>query len=366
MTTMLYDSVQVDGPRRTRDGYLVAEARVARTGIQTYLAGELGFEGDPTRAIRVYRPPEEVFSKDAMATYAHRPVTVDHPSELVTADNWREHVRGKTGEDVMRDGEFVRVPLTLMDAAAIKEWESGKRELSMGYTMTLDATPGTTEDGEEYDAVQRDLRMNHLALVARARGGSQLRLGDDSPEDCTVTMKTITVDGLSVETTEQGAQAIAKLQGEVNDSRKALETAQESHSTELAAKDRELAAKDAEIDSLKSQILAPEALDAAVRERSDLIARAKKVADQDYTGKTAGEIRKTALTAKLGATALDGKSDEYIEARFDLEVERATDSDPVRDTLRGQPAPAPVGDERQAAFNEMLNARADAWRGEVN
>ena len=48
----------------------------------------------------------------------------------------------------------------------------------MGYTMDLDTTAGVTPSGEQYDAVQRKLRMNHLALVPRARGGSNLRMGD--------------------------------------------------------------------------------------------------------------------------------------------------------------------------------------------
>ena len=32
---------------------------------------------------------------------------------------------GQTGSEIVRDGEFVRVPLVLMDAAAINAYESG-------------------------------------------------------------------------------------------------------------------------------------------------------------------------------------------------------------------------------------------------
>ncbi len=38
---LLHDSVSVSAVRRTTDGYLVAEARVARTGIQDYLGTEV-------------------------------------------------------------------------------------------------------------------------------------------------------------------------------------------------------------------------------------------------------------------------------------------------------------------------------------
>ena len=48
------DSVPVTGVRRTEDGYLVAEARVARTGIQDYLGTEIGRY---TRTIGLSRSP---------------------------------------------------------------------------------------------------------------------------------------------------------------------------------------------------------------------------------------------------------------------------------------------------------------------
>lgn len=99
--TVLHDAVEISGTRRTADGYLVADARVARTGIQTYA----GFEVDPDGSlglrdkatVRVYRPDDEVFADAAMRSYAYRPVTNDHPSEAVTADNWRDVSVGQTG-----------------------------------------------------------------------------------------------------------------------------------------------------------------------------------------------------------------------------------------------------------------------------
>src|SRR5690606_13036081 len=138
---------------------------------------EVGKPDRPT--VRVYRPETEVFSKDALHTYAHRPVTLDHPDEAVTADNWKDYAIGQTGGEVARDGEFVRVPLVLMDSKAIEAVENGKRELSMGYSAELVFDSGVTPDGQEYDAIQKNLRMNHLAVVTMARGGSQLKIGDN-------------------------------------------------------------------------------------------------------------------------------------------------------------------------------------------
>lgn len=354
---ILHDTIAVEdvlSPHITRDGYLAAEARVARTGIQMYRASELGMDGDPNRVVRVYRPPEEVFAADSLASYAYRPVTLNHPDVMVDASNWKEHSRGQTGAEVLRDKEFVRVPMVLMDAGAIDEWKQGKRELSMGYTMDLDTTSGTTPNGEQYDAVQRNLRMNHLALVTRARGGSELRLGDDDKggkpmPDTKLT--TVMVDGLSVETTDAGAQAISKLSKELADSKEAKATADKAHADALKAKDTELAAKDAEIEKLKGSQLSDEDLDKRVKDRADLISTAKAIADIDYTGKSDGDIRKTAVVAKLGADSVKDKSDDYIAARFDILAEDAS-ADPVRRTLQSQQPTIPA--TKDQAYDEYV------------
>lgn len=351
----LTDRITVDKPRRTNDGYLVADARVARTGIQEYLGSELGRSDMPK--VRVYRPPEEVFSSDAMHSYAYRPMTHDHPASMVNADNWRAVAIGQTGGEVVRDGEFVRVPLVMMDAQAIKQWEQGKRELSMGYTAEIVFEDGVTPEGEHYDAIQTNLRMNHLALVARARGGDQLRIGDDNltPEKSNMSEKsrTILVDGLSVETTEAGAQAIQKLQGVIEDSRKALDDANSNHAKALADKDAEIAKRDAEIESLKAKVLTDADLDSKVKARADLIARAKAVADQDYSGKTEMEIRRSAVVAVLGDSMKD-KTDAYVEARFDILCEDAK-ADPVRKAVS---TPTKTTDS-QTAYEARI---ANAWK----
>lgn len=182
----LYDAFTIDFTkdaggklRRTADGYVTGYAKVARTGIQTYR----GYEVDrpDMTTVRVYRPPEEVFHRDAMHSAAHRPVTLHHPPEMVNSKNWKKYAGGQTGDEIIRDGDHVRVPLILTDQDTIDAFEKGGvRELSAGYTTDLKWTPGMTADGEQYDAVQTAIRWNHLALVPRARGGATLRLGDQS------------------------------------------------------------------------------------------------------------------------------------------------------------------------------------------
>lgn len=173
----LFDTFTVDGVRRTEDGYVAAFARVARTGIQEYKGYELG--RPELDVVRVYRPPEEVFHADALKSFAHRPLTLKHPPVPVTAKNWKKYSRGQTGGEVVRDGEFVRVPMVMMDQALIDAYErDGIKQLSMGYSTDIKWRTGVTDAGEKYDAVQTAIRGNHLAIVPDARGGDKLAIGD--------------------------------------------------------------------------------------------------------------------------------------------------------------------------------------------
>lgn len=357
----LFDRAITATPRYTMDGYLVADARVARTGIQEYLGSELGRPDMPI--IRVYRPESSVFAQDAMHSYAHRPVTNNHPASQVDASNWKDVAIGNTGGEVVRDGEFVRVPLVLMDGAAIADYEAGKRELSMGYDAKIEFTNGVTDSGEQYDAIVTSMKMNHLALVNTARGGEQLRIGD-SPDPgaleggqqqggrMATEMKKVLVDGLTVETTEQGAQAIDKLTKQLADGAAVVQALKDAHAAALAQ-------KDAEIDSLKAKVLTDAQIEARVAARADLLAKAKMVCDAEgagFAGKSDAEIRRAVVVAKLGDAALAGKADAYIDARFDILVEDAANADPVRKALSDTANTQPVQDARAAYIAHLENA----------
>lgn len=376
MNLTFTDRVSVSNARRTADGYLVAEARVARTGIQEYLASELGLtDRDPGTIIRVYRPPEEVFSTDTMHSFAYRPMTNDHPAEPVSADNWRDVAVGQTGGEVVRDGEYVRVPLVLMDAQAIQDYEAGKRELSMGYRAEIVLQDGTTPDGEQFDAIQRAIKNNHLALVSRARGGSKLKIGDGNSavdplnpggtpkhpskqEDImSDALKTVVLGDAAVQVAIADVAAIEAFKATMTQK---LADAESDKDKVVAAKDAEIAKKDAEIDTLKSKVLDDAAIDKLVQERADLIGVAKLIADADYTGKSAAEIRKAAVVAKLGDAAVAGKTDAYIDARFDILADEAK-ADPVRAAISGATVTAhQVADNDYSKYVAGMNKKPHA------
>ncbi|MQX46580.1 DUF2213 domain-containing protein, partial [Sinorhizobium medicae] len=66
------DLAPIAGTRRTADGYLVADVRTARTGIQLYAGHEVGKPEMAT--VKVYRPEDQVFDKASLGSYAHKPV----------------------------------------------------------------------------------------------------------------------------------------------------------------------------------------------------------------------------------------------------------------------------------------------------
>lgn len=356
----LNDSVTIGQTKRTDDGYLTAVARAVRTGVQLYRGSEVGRPG--LDVVRVMRPADEVFSVDSLRSFSHTPVTMNHPTEPVTADNWSQLAVGEVSTAATKDGEWIALPLILKDAAAIRAVESGKRELSAGYTCELEFVDGQAD----YDAVQRNIKINHLAVVDKARAGSGARIGDSwgvSPihatdtENKSMTLKTVLVDGLSVETTEAGAQAIAKLTA-VADAHVATIADRDAV---IAAKDASLAEKDAEISALKSKVLSDADLDKAAAARGDLIAKAKTLAPSVVTdGKSALEIKKAVLADRKVDMA--DQSDAYIEAYFNIIAKDAEGQAETRNAL-GNVQPVVAADAAalaEAALNEANDF--NSWR----
>jgi cation transport regulator ChaB len=321
----------IDTPtRRTKDGYLVCSARIARTGIQLYAGDELGIPDEPI--VRVYRPPEEVFSKASMHSMAHLPITLDHPDTMVDADNWRQHAIGHIGEEVSRDGDCLRVPLIIMDSKAIEAYEKhGVKQLSVGYGCDLKWNAGVTPDGETYDAKQTAIRGNHLAVVPAARGGSRLCIGDDHHQKGEADMVKILIDGQTIEFADE--LAAKHVQGFISKLQQQLADANNKASTEEAEKEQEeekktraesdAASKNGEIAALKKQLddanarLTGKAFDEAVKERIDLLTKANAVMEGkvSFDGKEPAEIKRMVVEAKLGDGA-KGLSDAEINGAF--------------------------------------------------
>lgn len=152
------------------------DGALTRTGVFSYVLGD-----GTTR--REYRPPEEVFAPASLASYAGATVTDGHPAEFVDATNWRTVAVGHVPAPGIQDGIHVVAPIVIQDAAMLAMVDSGDRtEISNGYLADLDPTPGVSPEGEPYDAIQRGIVINHVALLppGTARAGSTARLRLDA------------------------------------------------------------------------------------------------------------------------------------------------------------------------------------------
>lgn len=346
---ILNDTVEMIGkPRITDAGYMVVESAVARVGVQEYYAAELGdlFADLPANQIvRLDRPAEVVFSDESMASYAHKPVTNDHPREAVNAANWKRYSVGHVGDEVKQEGKFIRVPMMVTDGDTIAAIDNGKREWSAGYGVTMVRDSGINADGEAYDARITSQVINHIALVDKGRAGSECRIVDKQGGAPVATEKMI-VDGVPIDVTDAAKAVIEKLQTQVKDSEKAVTELKAAHDVADAKKDAEIADLQAKVAELgdESKIVA------RIEAKAALLADAKLVHDADYANMDENAIRRAAVLATVGDSVKD-KSDDYIAARFDALRDAAKAEDGKKDDLR-----AKIADSKQV---NVSDARAD-------
>lgn len=360
-----FDVGRLDSPKELPGGRLRLDGYPTRAGIFVYR----NHDGTDRRELR---SPEEVFKADSIESLKLAPVTDDHPADyLLSADNARDHMRGSVGEDVRQDGDHVRAPIVVFDAELIAKMKSGKQQLSCGYECELDETPGVYK-GEHYDAVQRKITYNHLAIVDVGRAGPSARVRMDASDAVMVravearadaqeesSMK-IRIDGVEYEVSEQVAQAIEKERtaaekkaGEekarADKAEATLEEAKKALETERASrKDAEDPAK------LRERISARVALETEARKHLGYEVKLDELDEQGV---------KLAVLAKISPEfKADGKSADYVQARYDAAIERASTETPHLDEIREAANRSDGGDSRTKAHAEMVERNRNAWR----
>lgn len=356
---LLYDKVPISSRRINDKGFLEVDAVFSRVGIQRYTAKELGLQDRPAHAIlRVYRPPEEVSSPESLASFENIPVTDDHPPENVTAKNFRKYAVGNAGARTFQDG-VTKGKLLIQDADVISKVDRGKVEISDGYSATIEVVSGTTPEGEQYDAIKRNIRGNHTAIVDFGRCGGACRIQDGAIcEECAAGQQgscgcqggtEVTtpntgsqlvqrvVDGITISVTDQGAQVIDKLQQQLTDAKTALTDASNKLTTQQTDHQKAIEAKDGEIAGLKAQVT-DAALDARATARANLIDSVRSICGKEYDakGKTNLQMMQDAVTKVHGAQIIDGKSEEFVSAIFSTlkPGERTSSTDDFRQDVR--------------------------------
>lgn len=170
-----YDAGELRKPKAMPNGFLQADSFLTRTGVFTYRNGD----GSKRRELRL---KDEVFSEDSLESLRMTSITMGHPSRPVTSDNARGLSIGTVGQDVREDLGRVRATLMITDGESIQVMKQGRRQLSCGYWCDLEDSHGFTEDGQEYDAIQRGIVYNHVAIVDEGRAGPEVAARMDSKD----------------------------------------------------------------------------------------------------------------------------------------------------------------------------------------
>jgi hypothetical protein len=349
MTVRRYDTATLDKSEITASGFLRAPAVLTRVGVFEYRRAD----GTVRRELRL---PEEVFRPDSLASIGMAPITDDHPAAgFVTPQNAKALTVGHLSEGIRRDGDVVRAVALITDGDTIAKVRGGRNQLSLGYVCELDPTPGEW-NGQRYDAIQRDIVVNHCALVDRARAGPVASLKLDSEDaicveadppiradrqqdpgrgdprepfkETQMTVK-LKLDGIEIEVANDQAAQLIQRALEARDQRAdaADKIAKESKTAadKATARADEAEAKAKKLETERADAADPKKITGQVNARVALISRAREVlgAEAKLDEMDAPAIKAAVLAKLHPELKLDGKSTDYVDARFDAAIESA-------------------------------------------
>lgn len=377
------------GVRPTPQGGLCVEAAVARTGVLEYSDGQ--------RTWREYRPAEEVFAEDSLATLRGATVTNDHPEKLVTPDTFAAVSRGHAQDGIRRDGNLVVADLMVQDAELCRLVQAGeRREVSCGYTCEVEHVPGVTPDGEKYDAIQRRIRHNHVALLAPGEGRSgpevSLRMDGaavqvrriDAAKGLSM-KKTIKVRGqeFRLDADDKDGQVdekkVAMAQDAVDDVVKkadadgaelaAVKDALMGALQKVAALEAKQAAASAATPPAVTEEMVPEDVqDSILAKRGALVTQARAVlgAEVKLDGLKADEIRRQVVAKAHPEMKLDGLSADTLRGMYEVVVASASTRNDALGAARaplGAEDPTTRKDAADATPAGLARRTENAWKG---
>lgn len=314
---------------------------IARTGVFPYLKGDGSIEMEA-------KLPDEILGDSTVASANNKPVTDDHPEDetgqriLVNKSNAKSLMKGFTASNahVDQDTGTLRVDMTITDNDLIKKIHAGKHELSIGFQTDIVPVKGQY-NGVGYDSVQKNIRINHVAVVKRGRAGHTVSLLGDSAEmvekekgqemettkvrigDSTITVATDDADKVMKLDADNSANVkkIATLNAQIKEltaQRDALQAKTDEISKNADEAQAKADALDKELQNTKKKYEG-DAFDKAIEARMNLIDEVKPIVGDSFDpkGKTEKEMKIEAIKAVDDSIDLDGKSDDYINAYFD-------------------------------------------------
>jgi hypothetical protein len=382
-----FDSGTLAEPVKLSNGFLRCDARITKVGVFNYRLADNSVR-------RELRLPEDVFHSDSLSSFHLMPFTNAHPGEAVTAKNAGKFKVG-TVSNPERHDSYVVANIQIEDESTIDDAQKGKREISCGYNCDLEMRAGVTDgiegvpDGMRFDAIQRNIRGNHVALVAKGRAGSDVSLRLDADDGQQVSgemnnqqnlpfepkdqaMTKLTIDGVDFEVTPQVHQAVskmtsdaetakaekAKLQADVESEKKRADEA-EKKTAELQAKYDADTSAESVGKLIKARVALQQSASKILGEKNDKGEKIKldEMSDDD--------IRKAVILKSDPEAKLDDAEPAYLSARFDHAVATWKPAKPKNDGLnRVASAGSGGGDRNDAASAQarMIERHRNAWK----
>lgn len=320
--------------KKTDEGFFKGRAIVTNIGVFPYLQ-------EDGSIINELRLPEEVFNYKSLESLKMKPVTDNHPKEAVTIDNIKDLQKGHLGDRVDNDDLYVSAPIIITDPSLIADIESGKRALSCGYSCDVEYSAGVW-CGINYDAIQRNIRYNHVAVVDRGRAGDAAKLKLDSIEGTAVQMpkikkdmedknmlKKFTIDGVEYEAEADVIKHCHKVDSENSELKTKMDEAQKAFKADLSKLEAEKDQAVAEVDSLKKKLdeaskAAPEAIRKAVQDRLVIMGAGTVAGVEIKEDMDDLSAKKEILKALYPSSVekIDGADEVYLNARFDIALEK--------------------------------------------
>ena len=155
---------------------------ISKVGVFPYMGAQISPELEPDRIYQVYRPEEELMNQETIDSFKLVPWTDEHTMlgndddpALTPAE--KKGIHGVIGEDVYFEAPYLKANLKVFSNKLANLIDEGKKELSIGYRCLYDIVSGVWK-GQKYDAIQRQIRGNHIASVQEGRSGHDVAVLD--------------------------------------------------------------------------------------------------------------------------------------------------------------------------------------------
>lgn len=300
------DSERMDSITLLENGFLKVPAFLTRAGVFNY--------SDRNGIIRrELRPVNEVFNQESMNTLALKSITFEHPAELVNSENYKKYDIGTIGENITQSGNLIQANLMIKDKNIIDyilmKKDAGQNvELSCGYTCELINQNGIDPEEGAFDAIQTNIKYNHLSIVDKGRAGAEVKLKLDSQDISEVKMEEIKFDAMPeyIELKQKFDAAETE--------KEELKVKLDSALIENENSKKEIEELKVKVDSLNS--IDSEIVQAFVKDAMD-INTACQMAGIDPNGKNMKALRIEIIKKANSEFNEDNKSEVYLNAYYD-------------------------------------------------